>query len=362
MLKRPSSLLRSAKTPPVLNPSRPDVSPKFSLLSSQQVRQNTTTGLGLRRNLPPDSTGPTSRPLPSSSNQSPEPKKPDHNGVTEEISDREWEVRTGRAIDILQNTLPHFFETGLIHSIDKTTGEPKSITSLPLPTIPLPTVNSIPGFQQSSEKKTRSETESQLESIYSPKVRLSYTPPVQLPAPFPKTLTVEGIPLYLASSVFIRHTLNALYTDLNVTLHKVVVRTPKSDQGSLPPSAESEDEGPRTGEEADRDRLGLSRKMNRDKNLFIGLRVVGTSRVSGAEGQWEVNSTYTFSPQSGLIYLHTINSIEPAPHLTVYDALRVSLGNVFGYGVPSAEGGSRVCSGKAEAEKQNDIAGGKVSG
>lgn len=51
------------------------------------------------------------------------------------------------------------------------------------------------------------------------------------------------------------------------------------------------------------------------------------------------NSTYTFSPTAGLIYKHVINSIHPAPHLTVYDALRSSFGRVFGLsGAASASG------------------------
>jgi hypothetical protein len=82
-------------------------------------------------------------------------------------------------------------------------------------------------------------------SIYSPRVRLAYTPPVALPAPFPQTLRIEGVssdiviswndpqiktgmPLYMASSVFVRHTLNALYSDLQVELRRVDVQRPSS--------------------------------------------------------------------------------------------------------------------------------------
>lgn len=50
------------------------------------------------------------------------------------------------------------------------------------------------------------------------------------------------------------------------------------------------------------------------------------------------NSTYTFSPVTGLIHLHTIDSIHPEPHQAVYDALRSSLGNVFGLGLKGSGG------------------------
>jgi hypothetical protein len=42
------------------------------------------------------------------------------------------------------------------------------------------------------------------------------------------------------------------------------------------------------------------------------------------------NSTYTFSPVTGLIHIHTIDSIHPAPHQAAFDALRSSLERVLG--------------------------------
>ena len=61
------------------------------------------------------------------------------------------------------------------------------------------------------------------EGIYSPRIRLTYTPPTPLPAPFPETLHAEGLHLYIASSIFLRHTLNALNTDLRVELRHIRV-------------------------------------------------------------------------------------------------------------------------------------------
>ncbi|KAL0577550.1 hypothetical protein V5O48_004448 [Marasmius crinis-equi] len=266
--------------------------------------------LGLRTDLPPDSLNATG----GSSDHSPKGNM-DRN-EPEEVSDREWEVRTGRAIDIIIHTLPDFFHVGLLTSIDKNTGEPQPTSS-----IHIPVVNTNP-----LDYRRRN---SNLELLYSPKVRLSYTPPMELPAPFPKTLKIEGLPLYIASSAFVRHTLNALYSDLQVTIHKVSVNTPKS--GNPPYDADSPPQTPSM--------LQQTSKLSREKSLFLGLRVTGTARVSGSLGEWEVNCTYGFSPITGLILSHTINSIEPAPHQTVYDALRVSLGGVFGhgYGVPGSE-------------------------
>lgn len=90
-----------------------------------------------------------------------------------------------------------------------------------------------------------------------------------------------------------------------------------------------------------------TQSRQREKRLSVGLSVYGTTRVSGGLGEWQVwvvrfldgtslmnhrDSTYGFSPVSGLIHLHTIDSIQPAPHQAAYDALRTSLSHVFGMG------------------------------
>ena len=78
--------------------------------------------------------------------------------------------RAGRAIYILQQTLPTFFSTGLISSVDI------------------------------SGTNSRTKDDDEL-SIYSPNIRLEYRPPTPFPPPFPRTLHVEGtqhIPYSLA--------------------------------------------------------------------------------------------------------------------------------------------------------------------
>ena len=136
--------------------------------------------LGLRSQRPPDSL--------------PDPRKD-----STDVSDQEWEIRTGkrvllirrltwthnpfdyigRAIFVIQETLPNFFTSGLITSIDETTGSPH----------PSPSTSNPSGNTNFLEHYV---VENIDECIYSPNIRLSYTPPVALPAPFPKTLHVEG--------------------------------------------------------------------------------------------------------------------------------------------------------------------------
>ncbi|KAF8237458.1 hypothetical protein L208DRAFT_1356231, partial [Tricholoma matsutake] len=289
---RHSSFLRS------YHPS----SPSLAALALKK-RHSEISELGLRSHLPPDS------------NSKPDPNNPS------QIPDQDWEIRTGRAIYVLQHTLPDFFHTGLVTLIDKATGTPRPSGSIPI-------VNANPLDNQPHNEDS--------ESIYSPKIRLSYTPPVALPAPFPKTLHVEGLPLYMASSVFVRHTLNALYSDISVVLRKVVVNTPRYRNPSSLHTGSSQPSEP----EHEKHSSKSSKRKSREKSLFIGLCVTGTGRVSGGRGEWQVNSTYTFSPVTGLIYMHTIDSIHPEPHQAVYDSLRSSLGNVFGLGLRGS-GGAR---------------------
>ncbi|KAH0579742.1 hypothetical protein J132_08752 [Termitomyces sp. J132] len=274
--------------------------------------------LGLRSNRPPDS---------SASSKSPQRHGCPH------LSDQDWEIRTGRAIYVLQQTLPEFFFTGLVTSMDKATGIPRSSAT----SRSIPVLNANPlDYQVYAD-------DDDVEGIYSPKVGLCYTPPVALPPPFPATLHIEGLPLYLASAVFIRHTLNALYVDLKLELRKCIVNTPRLPT-SASMSAPTSILGPTTTPEPtpmpwQKQNPKNKRGSSREKSLVVGFCVTGTSRVSGAPAEWEVTSTYTFSPLSGLIDKHIINSIYPAPHQAVYDALRTSLGKVFGFGMEGEEQG-----------------------
>lgn len=210
--------------------------------------------------------------------------------------------------------------------------------------------------------------------------------------------------MYLASSSVVRRTMMTLYSNLEVTLTKMSVFT-EPPPGSKPPSEggggynvsasasttnastggghdlarSGEGAGlERTGPKPDMPPPGMGlekgrkRVIGRQKYLVVRQLVTGLNRVSGKVGEWEVyvqssstsqsnsrvtnqfvvafdvaicdsESTYTFSPISGLILQHTVNSIQPAPHLAVYDLLKGSLGHVFGFGgSPAAGGGVRT--------------------
>ncbi|KDQ10725.1 hypothetical protein BOTBODRAFT_163600 [Botryobasidium botryosum FD-172 SS1] len=195
-------------------------------------------------------------------------KSPEDECESRNISDREWELRIGRAIFVLQRTLPDFFTTGLVMTSAVAPGEPG-------------------------------------EPIYSKAIRLTYMPPVRLPAPFPQTLHIEGLSLYQASAVVLRTSLTTLYSDCHVELT----------------------------------RTNVVSSGRRERKAQIALCMVGQNRVSGARAEWNVDATYTFSPLSGLVYRHEIESIRPAPHIAFYDMMRASLHRLIGEGSTPGIGG-----------------------
>jgi hypothetical protein len=75
--------------------------------------------------------------------------------------------------------------------------------------------------------------------------------------------------------------------------------------------------------------------------------VSGFARVSGVKSEWEVDYTYTFSPTTGFILIHTINSIDPAPHESVYEAFRLGFGRLgLGFNPqPGADARGTICRG-----------------
>jgi hypothetical protein len=141
-----------------------------------------------------------------------------------------------------------------------------------------------------------------VESIYSPRVKLEYTPPTSLPPPFPRTLHVEGachepsfahamngtyigLPLYLASAAFMRHTMNALYSDLKVTLMKVAVNVPPSSSSPRKTTSNSSDGLTEEPQPRQPEKKG---QLVREKSVIVRFMVTGNARVGGGESDWEM--------------------------------------------------------------------------
>ncbi|KAH9006636.1 hypothetical protein EDB86DRAFT_3036247 [Lactarius hatsudake] len=199
------------------------------------------------------------------------------------ISDHEWVLRTGRIIDTLLTTLPNFFINGITSRII----DPPSLFPL----------GSLTGMNVNAD---RIDTNQDQEiPIYSPSICLEYAHPTALLAPLPQNFYVKGLPLYLASAMFVQHTLNAIYTDLGIEL--CMIKRPSPPHMSL-------------------------QSHPRELRVSIGLVVSGQARLTGQPAEWRVHSTYSFEPIQALISHHRIDSILPEPQNGIsLDLLRRAL-------------------------------------
>ncbi|KAH9010207.1 hypothetical protein EDB83DRAFT_2272876 [Lactarius deliciosus] len=200
------------------------------------------------------------------------------------ISDHEWVLRTGRIVDTLLATLPNFFINGLTSQII----DPPSL--LPLA--------SLTGMNVNADRIDCTNQDQEI-PIYSPSICLEYAHPTSLLGPLSQNFHVKGLPLYLASAMFVQHTLNAIYTDLGIELR--MVKRPSSPHMPLQPHS-------------------------RELRVSIGLVVSGQARLTGQPAEWRVHSTYSFEPIQALISHHRIDSILPEPQNgTSLDLLRRAL-------------------------------------
>ncbi|WVQ94503.1 hypothetical protein IAU59_001582 [Kwoniella sp. CBS 9459] len=171
----------------------------------------------------------------------------------EEVDDGEWDIRVARAMLHLRDTLPMFFDA-----------EMRSSDMFP-------------------------------PDIYSRNVVL------KLPAPLP--LKISSLSGYSMAFSLARSGMHALHTDLRTDLERMTFSPSPSGAATakVDPAAASM----------------LSRKpvpAHRQKQIRIQVAVYGRPRLPPHhEAKWHTSSLYTFSPYSGLITSHDVETIRPLP-------------------------------------------------
>ncbi|WVQ64791.1 uncharacterized protein L199_002960 [Kwoniella botswanensis] len=169
----------------------------------------------------------------------------------EEVDDREWDMRVARAMLHLQETLPLFFD---------------------------PEMNSTNMFPQ---------------NIFSKHMVL------KLPAPLP--LKISSLSGYSMAFSLTRSGMHALHTDLRSDLERMSFSPSPSDLAQSDPKSA----------------LLLAKKpvpAHRQKQIRVQVAVYGTLRLPPhKEAKWHTSSLYTFSPFSGLITSHEVETIRPLP-------------------------------------------------
>ncbi|WWC68744.1 uncharacterized protein I206_102678 [Kwoniella pini CBS 10737] len=173
------------------------------------------------------------------------------NNAEEEVDDREWDIRVARAMLHLRETLPLIFD---------------------------PEMNSTEMFPH---------------DVFSKNMVL------KLPAPLP--LKISSLSGYSMAYSLARSGMQALHTDLRTDLERM----------SFSPS-------PSTLAQSDpKSALILSKKpipTHRRKQIRVQVAVYGLPRLPPhKEAKWYTSSLYTFSPYSGLITSHEVETIRPLP-------------------------------------------------
>ncbi|KGB78262.1 hypothetical protein I307_02576 [Cryptococcus deuterogattii 99/473] len=169
----------------------------------------------------------------------------------EEVDDREWDMRVARAMIHLQETLPHFFNA-----------EMTAATMLP-------------------------------PDIYSQNMVL------KLPAPLP--LKISSLSGYSMAFSLTRNGMQALHTGLRSELERM----------TFSPSSQDMRQEFRKAAVLHAEKGFPSHRM---KQIRVLVSVYGTLRLPPhKEAKWHTSSLYTFSPTSGLIVSHEVETIRPLP-------------------------------------------------
>ncbi|WVF67122.1 hypothetical protein IAT40_001867 [Kwoniella sp. CBS 6097] len=175
----------------------------------------------------------------------------------EEVDDGEWDIRVARAMLHLRETLPMFFD---------------------------PQMGSLDMFPP---------------DIYSRNVVL------KLPAPLP--LKISSLSGYSMAFSLARSGMHALHTDLRTDLERMTFSPTPSGTGTGTGAAKVDPAAA----------MMLSRKpipAHRQKQIRIQVAVYGRPRLPPHhEAKWHTSSLYTFSPYSGLITSHEVETIRPLP-------------------------------------------------
>ncbi|ORY27450.1 hypothetical protein BCR39DRAFT_538069 [Naematelia encephala] len=179
-----------------------------------------------------------------------------------EVDDREWELRVGRAMMHLRDTLPVFFG---------------------------------PEYNSSS--------------MFPPDI-FSHNVVLKLPQPLP--IKISSLTAYSMAFSIARNGMLALHSDMRNSLDRMTLSpTPPAATPLIPGKALT---------------LSRKSIASRQKQIRIQISVHGTPRLPPhKESTWQTSSLYTLSPYSGLIMTHEVESIRPLPGEGVAEWMRSRL-------------------------------------
>lgn len=224
----------------------------------------------------------TPTPQPSSSSPPSNPfKSPKGKGKYERVSDQEYNIRAGRAYDLLQATLPDFMRTGLVDYQYEQNSRSSGLTLLDV-------FKFRALLARGSGKEEEEDSPSIGEQVYDPIIHFQFRPaPASLASSASPTdeeaasLSFSGRSLYFASAHVLRHTLNVLFSDARIEVKKLRMEC-----------------------KADRPRV--------EDILSVRIEFVGHARVTGQEHNYTLIFRYDIDSDTGRIVRHTVEKVEPA--------------------------------------------------
>jgi hypothetical protein len=226
---------------------------------------------------------PTSQPSSSSSSQNPS-QPPQKKGRYDRVSDHEYNVRVGRACDLLQATLPDFMRTGLVDYQRDLSSRSSGLTLLD--------VFTFRALMARGNGEEDVDGTSANDQVYDPIIHFYFRPAPPLTSATSSSLSAptdeeaasvsfSGRSLYFASAHVLRHTLNVLFSDARVEVKK----------------------------------LRLERKGGQPRVedvIHLRLEFIGHARVTGQEHNYTLIFRYEIDNDTGRIVRHTVERVEPA--------------------------------------------------
>lgn len=293
-------------------------------------------------------------PSPSPSSAPPPPPPTPRPGA---ISAHEYNLRVGRAVEVLTSTLPEFMAVGLLdypelrRHITHQDSDPRSRIWSLFPGFTLAEGLLAPLSRTGSRATVDAGPED--ESIYHPSVQFILRAPMGTDRAVSRvvdsgdkahhphhpheagspSLTFSGRTLYLTSAQVLRTALSGLFTRPVVVLDRIHFRrgtqspAGRSPPPALPPSVPCM-------------KPKVESSAPPQDELLVRLHFVGQLRLARTPHEYTVVFKYTFDENTGQILVHSVERIEPAPAkhmwLGLSGAMRMAgFGFNWGLGRPS---------------------------
>ncbi|PWN49447.1 hypothetical protein IE53DRAFT_388325 [Violaceomyces palustris] len=396
----PGSLLSSSSSSQPILPSherRSRSSPSCSCSSSSSTSASAASHARIQvhhhhHHPPAASPSPSTSTLsffPSLTYRKLKPDKPEEPGP---ISEHEYRLRVGKAVQLITNTLPDFMEVSLVDLKDLDSGyhglltrrgkareldqeqADKAFTSIYHPSIAFCFHPPVPhlgigggGGQDETEPSAHQRSRGTCSPPRSDSVDFPLTPPPSSqPSPTPSSslspcaweeasrdsnqigghhgpkISFRGRTLYMASAQILRHALGALFSNTNVSIEKARFegRTNSqrcywpgitSDTGFIRKPVSSAEGGNATRDHlssSDEDDDSLSSYAASPDALCLRVRFEGTSRVTTSPHSYTVLFRYEFDRRTGKVARHVVDNVQPVPGRKIWAGLENAWGNL----------------------------------